>query len=46
MSNEYHFVSRWRLHATVQEVADVLRDAEDLPRWWPSGYLEVRVIDE
>jgi hypothetical protein len=46
VSNEYHFVSRWRLRATVQEVADVLRDAEDLPRWWPSVYLEVRVIDE
>jgi polyketide cyclase/dehydrase/lipid transport protein len=46
VSNEYHFVSRWRLQATAQEVADVLRDAEDLPRWWPSVYLEVRVIDE
>ena len=46
MSNEYHFISRWRLRASAQEVADVLRDAQELPRWWPSVYLDVQVIEE
>jgi hypothetical protein len=46
VSNEYHFITRWRLQASPNEVADVLRDAEDLPRWWPSVYLEVKVIEE
>ena len=46
MSNEYHFVTKWRLHASPEEVAAVLSDATDLPRWWPSVYLEVRVIEE
>lgn len=34
-SNEYHFIARWRVPGTVEEVADVLGDAEDLARWWP-----------
>jgi hypothetical protein len=35
-------VTRWRVRATVAEVIEVLSDAEDLPRWWPSVYLEVK----
>ena len=46
MSSDYHFISRWRLQATADEVAAVLRDATELPRWWPSVYLEVQVIEE
>jgi polyketide cyclase/dehydrase/lipid transport protein len=46
VSNDYHFISKWRLHATPEEVAAVLSDALDLPRWWPSVYLEVRVIED
>lgn len=46
MSSEYHFISRWRLDASADEVAAVLSDARDLPRWWPSVYLDVRIIDE
>ena len=46
VSNEYHFLTRWRLQATPSEVATVLSDAEDLPRWWPSVYLDVNVIEE
>lgn len=41
-ANEYHFVTRWRVPGTVEEVADVLSDVTDLPRWWPSVYLDVR----
>jgi len=40
-TNEYHFVTRWRVPGTVEEVADLLSDAPDLPRWWPSVYLDV-----
>ena len=42
MLNEYHFVTRWRVPGTAEEVSDILGDAEDLPRWWPAVYLEVR----
>lgn len=40
-ANEYHFVTRWRVGATPAEVYDVLDEAADLPRWWPSVYLDV-----
>lgn len=46
MSNQYHFLTHWRLRGTREEVAAVLRDAGDLPRWWPSVYLDVRVVVE
>lgn len=46
MSSEYHFISRWQLDARADEVAAVLSDARELTRWWPSVYLEVRVIED
>jgi hypothetical protein len=44
-ANEYHFVTHWRVQASVERVMDVLSDATDLPRWWPSVYLDVREIE-
>ena len=44
-SNDYHFVTRWRVGGTIKEVADVLKNAEDLPRWWPSVYLDVQELE-
>jgi hypothetical protein len=46
VSNEYHFITTWRLEGTREEVAEVLRDPRDLPRWWPSVYLDVRVTTD
>jgi hypothetical protein len=43
-SNEYHFITHWRVKGSLQEVAEILNDAESLPRWWPSVYLDVRVL--
>ena len=40
-SNEYVFITHWRVESTIEEVFDVLDNAEDLPRWWPDVYLEV-----
>jgi hypothetical protein len=40
MSNEYHFITEWRFKASVQEIREILADATDLPRWWPSVYME------
>jgi hypothetical protein len=44
-SNDYHFVTRWRVKSTVEEIADILGDAPGLVRWWPSVYLAVRQLD-
>jgi hypothetical protein len=43
-TNDYVFVTRWRVEGTIQEVSDVLQDALSLPRWWPSVYLAVREV--
>ena len=44
-SNAYEFVTNWRVFGTLKEVTDILSDAERLPIWWPSVYLEVKVLD-
>jgi hypothetical protein len=44
-SNTYHFVTHWKMQATLREVVTIISDAESLPRWWPSVYLDVRELD-
>lgn len=44
-SHSYHFITRWRVVGTTEEVSAVLADAADLPRWWPAVYLEVQVLE-
>ena len=44
-TNDYHFITRWRVQGTIEEIADILADAPGLTRWWPSVYLEVRELD-
>ena len=40
-SNDYQFVTHWRVRGTVQEVWDVLSGSTTLAEWWPSVYLAV-----
>jgi hypothetical protein len=44
-SNNYHFVTHWRVRATKEEVAEILTDAPGLVRWWPSVYLDIQQIE-
>jgi hypothetical protein len=44
-SNDYHFTTHWRVQGTVQEVREILGDAEGLSRWWPAVYLQVHTLD-
>ena len=43
-TNEYLFVTKWRVEGTCGEVADILGDPLELTRWWPSVYLNVQEI--
>ncbi len=36
--------SHWRVAASVDQVADILGDAERLPEWWGDVYLDARVV--
>jgi hypothetical protein len=40
--NAYHFITTWHVQSSIKEVKQVLGEATDLPRWWPSVYLEVK----
>jgi hypothetical protein len=41
MSN-YHFITNWQVEATCSEVYDTLKEADELKRWWPAVYLDVK----
>lgn len=43
-ANDYHFITRWRVRSTLEEVSAILSNAEDLPRWWPAVYLDVKEV--
>ena len=43
---DYEFLTTWRVPGTLEEVARVLSEGEELPRWWPSVYLGVDVLAE
>lgn len=45
-SNSYHFITTWRVKSTVEEVSRIIGDAVGLVRWWPSVYLDVKVLEE
>jgi hypothetical protein len=44
-SNDYHFITHWRMPTTPEEVSDILGNAPDLMRWWPSVYLDVKQVE-
>jgi hypothetical protein len=44
VSSHYEFITHWRVEGTCGEVADILGDPLDLPRWWPSVYLHAEEL--
>ena len=45
-ANEYHFITRWVLDASCEEVYELLEDAETLSAWWPAVYLDVKILEK
>lgn len=46
-SNEYHFITHWQMeNTTIGEMMDILGNAIDLKRWWPSVYLDVTEVEQ
>ena len=45
VSNHYQFITHWRVESTVDEVSKILGDPLALMRWWPSVYLDVKVVE-
>jgi hypothetical protein len=44
-TNDYHFITHWRVESTIKEVFKVLANPLELMRWWPSVYLDVKVLE-
>jgi hypothetical protein len=44
-NNDYHFITHWRVESTVDEVSKILDNPLALMRWWPSVYLDVKVVE-
>lgn len=44
-SNDYHFITHWRVKGKAEDVSDILADVCSLPRWWPSVYLDVQELE-
>jgi hypothetical protein len=44
-TNDYHFITHWRVPSTVQEITEVIGNGPELMRWWPSVYLRVRELE-
>jgi hypothetical protein len=43
-TNDYVFVTLWRVAGNVDRVYRVLVDIENYPRWWPEVYLQVELL--
>ena len=41
-----HFITRWQLDASCETVYRILEKADDLARWWPSVYLDVKTREK
>lgn len=46
MKNAYHFITHWHVPAPPEEVYTLLEDVHALAKWWPSVYLDVRILDK
>jgi len=44
LRSDYHFLTRWRVRATPDEVFAILSAPLDYPRWWPAVYISVRAM--
>ena len=45
-TNDYHFITTWHVKSTVEEVSEIIGEPRGLARWWPSVYLDVKVLKE
>ena len=45
MTNDYHFVTHWRVEGSAEEVFDLISQPAHYLRWWPSVYLKVVELD-
>ncbi|MES2796486.1 MAG: SRPBCC family protein [Bacteroidota bacterium] len=45
-SSEYQFITHWQVEATPEEVYEIISDSNRLTQWWPSVYLDLKVLEK
>lgn len=45
-TSDYRFLTTWRLKASCEAVYRTLEEVEALATWWPSVYLDVKVLEK
>jgi hypothetical protein len=43
-SNDYHFITHWRVQSSLEEISELIGNGPGLVRWWPSVYLDVKQL--
>ena len=43
--NDYHFITKWRVEGTIEELYRLLANAPDFVRWWPAVYLDIKELE-
>lgn len=43
---DYNFLTTWEIRASCEEVYRILEDVASLAAWWPSVYLDVKVLEK
>jgi len=44
-SNDYQFISQWRVEGAIQEVFEILFNARGRVRWWSDVFLDVQLVE-
>ena len=44
--SQYQFFTRWEVESTPEEVYRILEDVNSLCNWWPSVYLDLKVLEK
>jgi hypothetical protein len=45
-SSQYQFVTKWNVNASPAEVYEIISDSGKLTQWWPSVYLDLKVLEK
>ncbi len=41
----FDIITQWWVESTLKEVNEIIGNAPDLVRWWPSVYLDVQIVE-
>jgi hypothetical protein len=44
--HDYHFINHWRVEGAVEEVADIIAEPLEMPRWWPAWCLSAAQVEK